>query len=182
MSCLPQRTLIQRLSYRLSELRALECLSHYLMTLLGQLVGQAHTPATVDTESEPEEAPSKTEKFEASKPSDTRITSSHSSASSDSTAPLSLDHPLTQTSPTPTPTRVLFHHRTAHMARYRSSYETSTSSSSLPALPSRKRYRGTSELVEDTEDESLDLDTEREGSEDEGLDSEEEGPGSEEEE
>ncbi|GKB36288.1 hypothetical protein Tco_0881230 [Tanacetum coccineum] len=80
-------------------------------------VGQAHTPATVDTESEPEEAPSKTEKFEASKPSDTRITSSHSSASSDSTAPLSLDHPLTQTSPTPTPTRVLFHHRTAHMAR-----------------------------------------------------------------
>ncbi|GKF62585.1 hypothetical protein Tco_0182639 [Tanacetum coccineum] len=61
-------------------------------------------------------------------------------------------------------------------------YQTNQSSSSLPALPSRKRYRGTSELVEDTEDESLDLDTEREGSEDEGLDSEEEGPGSEEEE
>ncbi|GJV48034.1 hypothetical protein Tco_1438246 [Tanacetum coccineum] len=65
--------------------------------------------------------------------------------------------------------------------RYRSSYETSSPSSSL-TLPIRKRYRGTSELVEDTEDESLDLDTEREGSEDEGLDSEEEGPGSEEEE
>ncbi|GJW05507.1 hypothetical protein Tco_1564363 [Tanacetum coccineum] len=65
---------------------------------------EAHTPATVDTESEPKEAPSKTEEFEASEPSDTRITSSHSSASSDSTAPLSPDHPLTQTSPTPTPT------------------------------------------------------------------------------
>ncbi|GJV48035.1 hypothetical protein Tco_1438247, partial [Tanacetum coccineum] len=59
------------------------------------IVGQAHTPATVDTESEPEEAPSETEEFEASKPSDTRITSSHSSASSDSTAPLSPEHPLT---------------------------------------------------------------------------------------
>ncbi|GKF10138.1 hypothetical protein Tco_0048064, partial [Tanacetum coccineum] len=54
-------------------------------------VGQAHTPATVDTESEPKEAPSKTEEFEASEPSDTRITSSHSLASSDSTAPLSPD-------------------------------------------------------------------------------------------
>ncbi|GJW31727.1 hypothetical protein Tco_0051759 [Tanacetum coccineum] len=58
-------------------------------------IGQDHTPATVDTESEPEEAPSETKEFEASKPSDTRITSSHSSASSDSTAPLSPDHPLT---------------------------------------------------------------------------------------
>ncbi|GJW30143.1 retrovirus-related pol polyprotein LINE-1 [Tanacetum coccineum] len=47
-------------------------------------IRQAHTPATVDTESEPDEAPSKTEEFEASEPSDTRITSSHSSDSSDS--------------------------------------------------------------------------------------------------
>ncbi|GJY58490.1 hypothetical protein Tco_0458382 [Tanacetum coccineum] len=82
------------------------------------IVGQAHTPATVDTESEPEEAPSETEEFKASNPSDTRITSSHSSASSDSTAPLSPDHPLTQTSPTPTPTRVSFHHMTARMAMH----------------------------------------------------------------
>ncbi|GJS19052.1 hypothetical protein Tco_0413524 [Tanacetum coccineum] len=72
-------------------------------------VGQAHTPATVDTESEPEEAPSEIEEFlplvsrapltdeefEASKPLDTRTTTSHSSASSESTAPLSPDHPLT---------------------------------------------------------------------------------------
>ncbi|GKF87839.1 hypothetical protein Tco_0258716, partial [Tanacetum coccineum] len=35
--------------------------------------------------------------------------------------------------------------------RYRSSYETSSPSSSL-TLPIRKRYHGTSELVEDTED------------------------------
>ncbi|GJU45591.1 hypothetical protein Tco_1202857 [Tanacetum coccineum] len=66
--------------------------------------------------------------------------------------------------------------------RYRSSYE--TSSSSPPALPIRKRYRGTSELVKDTKDESLDSDTEREGlegeghsSEGEGHSSEDEGPG-----
>ncbi|GKD17731.1 hypothetical protein Tco_1206889, partial [Tanacetum coccineum] len=58
-------------------------------------VGQAHTPTTVDTESEPEEAPSKTKEFEAFESSDTRITSSYSLASSDSPAPLSPDHPLT---------------------------------------------------------------------------------------
>ncbi|GJR07791.1 hypothetical protein Tco_0790443 [Tanacetum coccineum] len=34
------------------------------------------------------------EEFEASEPSDTRITPSHSTASSDSTTPLSPDHPL----------------------------------------------------------------------------------------
>ncbi|GKB78356.1 putative reverse transcriptase domain-containing protein [Tanacetum coccineum] len=65
---------------------------------------EAHTPATIDTESEPKEAPLKTEEFEASEPLDTKITSSHSSASSDYTAPFSPDHPFTQTSPTPTPT------------------------------------------------------------------------------
>ncbi|GJS17440.1 hypothetical protein Tco_0411912 [Tanacetum coccineum] len=71
-----------------------------------------------DTESDPEEAPSKAEElqslgsrvplmgeeFEAVEPSGTRNDSSHSSASSDSTAPLSPDHPLTHVSPTPTPT------------------------------------------------------------------------------
>ncbi|GJQ89782.1 hypothetical protein Tco_0000921 [Tanacetum coccineum] len=45
--------------------------------------------------------------------------------------------------------------------RYRSSYETPSPSSS-PTLPIWKRYRGTSELVEDTKDESSDLDTKRE--------------------
>ncbi|GJX32780.1 hypothetical protein Tco_0242635 [Tanacetum coccineum] len=60
--------------------------------------------------------------------------------------------------------------------RYRSSYETS-SSSSPPALPIRKRYRGTSKLVEDTKDESSDSGTKREGSEGEGHSSEDKGPG-----
>ncbi|GJW82883.1 hypothetical protein Tco_0156028 [Tanacetum coccineum] len=44
------------------------------------------------------------EEFEAFEPSGTTTISSHSSVSSDSTAPLSPDHPLTHVSPTPTPT------------------------------------------------------------------------------
>ncbi|GKD30167.1 hypothetical protein Tco_1240945 [Tanacetum coccineum] len=126
------------------------------------------------------------EEFEAFEPSGTRTVSSHSLVSSDSTAPLSPDHPLTYVSPTPTPTRVSFHRRTARMASYRSSYETSSSSS--PTLLVRKRYRGTSKLILDTnsegdelgeedtkEDESLDADDEREreNSKDEGPDIEE---------
>nr|GFB39015.1 hypothetical protein [Tanacetum cinerariifolium] len=133
----------------------------------------------MDTKSELEEAPLEIEEcqplvsrapltdkeFEVSEPSGTRITLSHSLTSSDSTTPLSPDHPLTQTSSTPTPTRVLFHCRTARMAvrtqptlslgmsahiaeeaalspssfrkRYRSSYVTSSSPPS--ALPIRKR-------------------------------------------
>ncbi|GKF17213.1 hypothetical protein Tco_0062131 [Tanacetum coccineum] len=95
------------------------------------------TPAYVDSKTitladselpsaHPEEAPSEaeesqplgsrvplmSEEFEASKPSGTRTISSHSLVSLDSTTPLSPDHPLTHVSPTPTPTRVLFHRRT----------------------------------------------------------------------
>ncbi|GJR21298.1 hypothetical protein Tco_0969825 [Tanacetum coccineum] len=168
-----------------------------------------------DIESDLEEAPSEaeeseplgsrvplmSEEFEASKPSGTRTVSSYSPVSSDSTSPLSPDHPLTHVSPTPTPARVLFHCRTARMVvrtqstlspgisariaeaaalspssfrkRYRSSYETSSSSLTLPV---RKRYQGTSEVIIDTdsegdelgeedtkEDESLNADNEREG-------------------
>ncbi|GKD51071.1 hypothetical protein Tco_1280047, partial [Tanacetum coccineum] len=94
--------------------------------------------------------------FEASEPSDTRITSPHSITPSDSTTSLSPDHPFAQTSPAST----------------QASY-----------------YRSTTQLVEDTEDESSDSDTKREGSndkgsdlEDEGYGSKEEGPGSKEEE
>ncbi|GKF71445.1 hypothetical protein Tco_0207559 [Tanacetum coccineum] len=54
-----------------------------------------------------------------------------------------------------------------------SSYETPSPSSSL-TIPIRKRYRGTSELVEETADESLDSDTKEEGSKDKGPGSEEE--------
>ncbi|GKB33828.1 hypothetical protein Tco_0873229 [Tanacetum coccineum] len=135
------------------------------------IVIQAHTPATIDTESEPEEAPSKREEFEDSKPSDTRITSSHSTAPSDSTTPLSLDHPLSQTSPAPTRAATLS--PSLFRKRYRSSYETPSPSLSL-TLPIQKRYQGTLELIEDTKDESSDSDTEGEGSEDVGPGLEEE--------
>ncbi|GJZ33791.1 putative reverse transcriptase domain-containing protein [Tanacetum coccineum] len=52
------------------------------------IVRHTHKPTTIDTESEPEEAPSETKKFEAFEPSDTRITSPHSTAPSDSTTPI----------------------------------------------------------------------------------------------
>ncbi|GKD38878.1 hypothetical protein Tco_1259085, partial [Tanacetum coccineum] len=185
----------------------------------------------VNTKPEPEEAPSKAEELQSLgsriplmgeefvivESSGTRTHPSHSSASSDSTTPLSPDHPLTHVSPNPTPTCASFHRRTARMTvraqpvispghlarvieamalsdldfckRYRSSYETPSSSSSL-ALLVQKRYRGTSELIldidsdkdelgdEDTnkdgEDESLDTDDKREGLDDKdrGLDDE----------
>ncbi|GJZ35743.1 hypothetical protein Tco_0581560 [Tanacetum coccineum] len=154
----------------------------------------------VDTESKPEEAPSEAEglqslgsrvpllgeEFEAFEPSGTRTDSSHSSASLDSTAPLSPDHPLTHVLPTPTPTRASFHRRTARMTvrvqpamspghsarvaeamalsdsafrkRYRSSYETPSPSSTLPV---RKRYRGRMRV-------RMQMMRERERSEDEG--------------
>ncbi|GJR79197.1 APOBEC/CMP deaminase [Tanacetum coccineum] len=116
------------------------------------------------------------------------------SMSSDSTTPLSPDHPLTRTSPTTTPTHASFHRRTARMTvhaqpvmspgysarvakamalsdlalrkRYRSSYETSSSSSS-PALPVQKRYQGTSELILDTDSEEDEI-GEEDTDEDEG--------------
>nr|GEV74640.1 putative reverse transcriptase domain-containing protein [Tanacetum cinerariifolium] len=119
------------------------------------------------------------EEFEAVEPSSTRTDSSHLSSLSDFTAPLSPDHPLTYVSPTPTPTRATFYRRTVHLAfrkRYRSSYASPSSSSSLD-LPVRKRYRGTSKLILDTdsegdedikEDKSLDVNDEKERSDDEG--------------
>ncbi|GKC58170.1 hypothetical protein Tco_1085768 [Tanacetum coccineum] len=136
------------------------------------------------------------EEFEAFEPLDTRTNSSHLSASLDSTTPLSPDHPLTHVSPTPTPIRASFHRRTIHMTvraqpamspgrsarvaeamalsdlafrkRYRSSYETPSPSSPLPV---RKRYRGKSELILDTDNEGNELgdeDTDEDG-EDESL-------------
>ncbi|GKD10053.1 hypothetical protein Tco_1189738, partial [Tanacetum coccineum] len=121
------------------------------------------------------------EEFVVVEPSGTRTDSFHSSASSDSTAPLSPDHPLTRTSPTPTPTQALFNRRTTRMTvraqpvmsygysarvtqamalsdlafrkRYRSSYESLPSPSPSPTLPVWKRYRGTSEPILDIDSE-----------------------------
>ncbi|GJY72701.1 hypothetical protein Tco_0476404 [Tanacetum coccineum] len=95
------------------------------------------------------------EEFKVSEPSDTRITPSHSSTSLNSTIPLSLDHPLTQASPTPTPTRVLFHRRTACMAvRTQPTLSPSTSARIAEAVALSPS--------------SLHSDAERKGSEDEG--------------
>ncbi|GKD87066.1 hypothetical protein Tco_1358220, partial [Tanacetum coccineum] len=67
----------------------------------------------------------------------------------------------------------------AFRKRFRSSYD-SLPSSSPPDLPSRKRYQGTSELVEDDEDEeieeSLDSDSVSEDVKDEGHTAEDEDP------
>ncbi|GKA20524.1 hypothetical protein Tco_0700513 [Tanacetum coccineum] len=64
--------------------------------------------------------------------------------------------------------------------RYRSSYETQSPSSS-PTLHVRKRYRGTSELILDTDnEEGQGLDDEGQGLDDEGQGSEDEGPSMEE--
>nr|GFA39509.1 hypothetical protein [Tanacetum cinerariifolium] len=101
---------------------------------------------------------------EPMKVSETRIASPNSITSpSDSTLPLSLDHLLTQTSPTLTPSLAFFYHSTARMAV-------------LPSLTlhSQKRYQGTSKPIEDTEVEETELETKREESKDEGLGSESE--------
>ncbi|GJX29749.1 hypothetical protein Tco_0237828 [Tanacetum coccineum] len=145
-----------------------------------------------NTKSDLEEAPSEaeesqplgsrvplmSEEFEASEPSGTKTISSHSSVSSDSTAPLSPDHTLTHVSPTPTPIRVSFHCSTASMvvrtqptlspgmsvriaeaaALSPSSYHTDSDVDEL----------GDEDTEEDEEDESLDANDERERSDDEG--------------
>nr|GEU28842.1 hypothetical protein [Tanacetum cinerariifolium] len=107
-------------------------------------------------------------------------TSGARSASSDSIAPLSPDHPFTHT----TPVLVLILQvaamsNSAFRKRFRSSYNSSPSLT----LPVKKRYRGTSELIlgtdskEDEEvDESLDSDSESEDVEDEGPTVEDEDP------
>ncbi|GKE95329.1 hypothetical protein Tco_1580184, partial [Tanacetum coccineum] len=138
------------------------------------------TPKSLHTVASPTPLPDSTPlacHAEESKDSDT---SDARSTSSDWTAPLSPDHSLTRTSPTPTPTRASFHRRTARMTRYRSSYETPSSSSSL-AFPVQKRYQGTSELILDTdskEDEIGEEDTNKDeghGLDDEGYGLDDEG-------
>nr|GEY16676.1 hypothetical protein [Tanacetum cinerariifolium] len=115
-------------------------------------------------------------------------TSGVRSTSSDSTAPLLPDHPLTHTSPT----LVLFLRRTARMAVHVPLAMLPGLSASIAGdLPSRKRSRGTSELVEHDEEEykedkeeeeedevdkSLDYDSEIEDVEDKGPTVWDEGP------
>nr|GEX86267.1 hypothetical protein [Tanacetum cinerariifolium] len=87
------------------------------------------------------------EEFEASKPSNTRISSSHSTAPSDSTTPLSpITHSLRKHAPYAFSIFVL---------SYRSSYETPSPSSS-PILPIRKRYQEDKGLSLEEEEEEED--------------------------
>ncbi|GJZ25959.1 hypothetical protein Tco_0570212 [Tanacetum coccineum] len=152
--------------------------------LIKALVDMLHAQLVdTDTESDLEEAPSEadesqqlgsrvplmSEEFEASEPSRTRTVSSHSLVSSNSTAPLSPDHPLTRVLPTPTPTRVSFHRRTAHMAvRTQSTLSLGMSAriaeaaaSSLSSFhKSEEDELGDEDTKEDIEDESQGLDDE----------------------
>ncbi|GKE27534.1 hypothetical protein Tco_1442918, partial [Tanacetum coccineum] len=115
----------------------------------------------LDEESEPMEA------------SKTRTTSP-----SDSTSPLSPDHLLTQTSPTPIPSRASYYRSTARMTRYISSYKTPSSSASPVSsltLPIQKRYQGNSEPILDTKTEGDEL--EAKGNRLESDELEEKGPG-----
>ncbi|GJS61481.1 hypothetical protein Tco_0656265 [Tanacetum coccineum] len=127
----------------------------------------------------------------------TRVVSLHSTTLPlESTSPLSPDHLLTQTSPTLAPPRAFYYRNTARMTirtqptlspdisdrvtevmtlspssfckRYKSSYETLSSSSS-PTLASQKRYQGTSKPIVDTK-------TEGDEPEAEGTESESEEP------
>nr|GEW99852.1 hypothetical protein [Tanacetum cinerariifolium] len=129
-------------------------------------VGHAHTPATVDTKSEPEEAPRRQRSL--------RLLSHQT---------LGSPHHIPQLHRIPSHhCHLITHLLRLHPPLYRpefcstigphiwpsiSSYETPSPSSS-PTLPIRKRYQGTSELVEDTEEESLYSYDERDRSEDEG--------------
>ncbi|GJR65849.1 hypothetical protein Tco_0011914 [Tanacetum coccineum] len=150
----------------------------------------------VDTESETEETPSEAEElqslgsrvphmgeeFETFEPTSTRTDSSLSSASSDSTTPLSPDHPLTHVSPTPTPTRASFHHRTALMTvRAQPVMSPSHSARVTRAMAlSDLAFHieiGDEDTNEDGEDESLDADDERERSYNEGHGLDDEGHG-----
>ncbi|GJZ76428.1 hypothetical protein Tco_0641100 [Tanacetum coccineum] len=134
-----------------------------------------------DNESDPEEAPSeaeesqpldprvplRSEEFEASELSGTRIISSHSLVSSDSTTPLSPDHPLTHVLPTPTPTRVSFPIGPARIVVNILLRDLLNNQSST--LPVRKRYRGISKLILDT-DSKVDELGEEDTKEDDSLD------------
>ncbi|GJZ10168.1 hypothetical protein Tco_0544927 [Tanacetum coccineum] len=112
---------------------------------------KSETPKSPHTIASPIPLPDSTPPMRHAEDSADSDTSDVRSTPSDSTAPLSPDHPLTHASPT----FFLILHRIALMVRFRSSYESSPSSSP-PDLPLQKCYRGTSELVEDDEKEEDD--------------------------
>nr|GEV26272.1 reverse transcriptase domain-containing protein [Tanacetum cinerariifolium] len=108
------------------------------------IVRQAHTPVNIDTESEPKEAPLETEEFEASKPSDTRITSPNSTTSSDFTTLTACmavrTKPTLSSGMSARIVKAVALSPSSFRKRYRSSYETPSPSSSL-TLPIRRGIR-----------------------------------------
>ncbi|GJW90076.1 putative ribonuclease H-like domain-containing protein [Tanacetum coccineum] len=109
------------------------------------------------------------EEFEASELSDTRITSSYSTALSDSTTLLSPDHPLTKTIPTHMLSRPLYYHRTARIAvrteptlspgfsaRLTEAMTLSPSSFHTETKDDESEAEGTSSRSEESEDEGPD--------------------------
>ncbi|GJR28633.1 hypothetical protein Tco_1104865 [Tanacetum coccineum] len=166
------------------------------------LVRQAYTPIATDTESEPFKDPIKTKETQPlslratplspdyipASPDYTPITphsdeesdpmeapETRSSSPLDSTSPLSPDHPLTQTSPTPTPPRAFFYRSTARMAMCTQP----TLSLGISARVT-DAMTGTSEPILDTKTEGDE--SKAEGTSLESGESEDEGPGSESEE
>nr|GEZ44678.1 hypothetical protein [Tanacetum cinerariifolium] len=92
-----------RVPPRLTELRAPKC-PHYFLRILTRLL--VASPTLPPDSTPPAYHTEELEDFD---------TSGARSTSSDSTAPLSPDHPLTHTSPTPIPTYASFHRRIACM-------------------------------------------------------------------
>ncbi|GKC45818.1 hypothetical protein Tco_1063540 [Tanacetum coccineum] len=102
-----------------------------------------YTPASLDYTPDTPHSDEESEPLEASDPGDA---SPHThTLPSDSTTPLSFDHPLTQTSPT----NLL----ELSITVVHAFYDTSPPSKP-PALPQRKRYRGTSEHIAEKKSES----------------------------
>nr|GEV85718.1 hypothetical protein [Tanacetum cinerariifolium] len=189
------------------------------------LVRHAYTPVATDTESEPFEDPIEIDETRPLSPRTTPLSPDYTltfpgytldtphsneesdpieasetriASPSDSTSPLSPNHPLTQTSPTHIPSKAFYYPSTARKAmrtqlilspgifarvtkaaslspssfrkRYRSSYETPSSSpspTSSSTLLIRKRYRGTSEPILDTKTEDDESEAKGAGSESE---------------
>ncbi|GJX30638.1 hypothetical protein Tco_0238717 [Tanacetum coccineum] len=131
LRCLPQCLLTQRVPPRLTELRAPECPNHFLRILtrlLGRFVWLRQTlnpnlKDPIDTETlgsphavaSPTSLPRSTPPTCHTKESKDSDTSGARSTSSYSTIPLSPDHPITCTSPTPAPTRASFHYSTTRI-------------------------------------------------------------------
>nr|GEW62657.1 hypothetical protein [Tanacetum cinerariifolium] len=150
------------------------------------LIRQAYTPIVTDTDSEPLKDPIETKETQPLSPMATPLVLDYTLSSPDYTSnkphsdedsePIVASETRTA-SPSAKVIEAMVLSPSLFRKRYRSSYETHSSSASpalSPTLPIRKRYRGTSESILDTkteedESEAEGTDLEIEESEDEGL-------------